>query len=48
MDLNEIVAEMHRKPDAHLALEWIADSATTLDEAKAVTEAAYFEDVEES
>jgi hypothetical protein len=41
MTLDEIKAEMARKPDAHAALEWIGNEAATLDDAQAVAE-AYF------
>lgn len=46
MDLNEIRAEMRRKPDPERLLQWIEDGARDLDEAKSAI-AAYFEAVEE-
>jgi hypothetical protein len=46
MDLNEIVAEMHRKPDLQILVEWIEDGAQNLDEAKDAI-AAYFESIED-
>jgi hypothetical protein len=46
MTMAEMVFEMIRKPDAHLALEWIANEAVTLDDAQTVA-AAYLEALED-
>lgn len=45
MDPDAIIVEMQRKPDAHLALEWIADNAQTIEQAREAAE-AYFAGVE--
>jgi hypothetical protein len=39
MTLDEIVTEMARKPDAHRVLEWIADEAATIEDARTAADA---------
>jgi hypothetical protein len=47
MDLNEIIEEMRRKPDAQYLIEWIYNVATELGDAKAAID-AYFDGVEDA
>ena len=46
MDLNEILAEMARKPDERYLLEWIESHAESLEDARTAIE-AYFEAIGE-
>lgn len=50
MDLSEIVAEMHRRPDAQFLLEWLDEHLPDSDQnaPARIAISAYFEGVEES
>lgn len=46
MNLDEVIAEMRRKPDAHLLLKWIDDHGYDVDDIRTAIN-VYFEALED-